>query len=115
VKRRFRLTRSNDIRRVRRNGKSFAHPLVVLVLQNSTESTLRVAIITGKSIGGAVERNLTRRRLRAICDRLIPEMTRGFEAILIAREPCSRASFEELEQAVRNVFLRAGLIVKSNE
>ena len=100
---------------MRRSGKSYAHPLVVLVLQNSPGTTQRIAIITGKSIGGAVERNLTRRRLRDICDRLLPELTQGFEMVLIARQPCSRATFQELEISVRNVFLRAGLIIKSNE
>jgi ribonuclease P protein component len=33
VQRRFRLTRSEDFKRVRRSGKSYAHPLVVLIVQ----------------------------------------------------------------------------------
>jgi ribonuclease P protein component len=33
VQRKFRLTRSEDFKRVRRSGKSYAHPLVVLIVQ----------------------------------------------------------------------------------
>lgn len=114
MKRRFRLTRSNDIKRVRRAGKSYAHPLVVLVVSTASENTHRIAIITGKSVGGAVERNLIRRRLRAICDHLLPEMKPGFEAVLIARGPSQKAEFRDLEKVVSSVFQRAGLINISN-
>jgi ribonuclease P protein component len=34
VQRKFRLTRSEDFKRVRRSGKSYAHPLVVLIVQS---------------------------------------------------------------------------------
>jgi ribonuclease P protein component len=115
VKRRFRLTRSNDIKRVRRFGKSYAHPLVVLVVSRSEADTRRIALITGKSVGGAVERNLVRRRLRAICDELLPGLDKGFEAVLIARGKSCDADFSKLTEAVRNVFQRAGLIQKPNE
>ena len=32
MKRRFRLTRSIDLKRVRSSGKSYAHPLIVLIV-----------------------------------------------------------------------------------
>jgi ribonuclease P protein component len=115
VKRRFRLTRSNDIKRVRRVGKSYAHPLVVLVVSNTPDISSRIAIITGKSVGGAVERNRVRRRMRAICDRLMPELQTGFQAVLIGRAPSGRATFELLELSIENVFRRAGMIQISNE
>jgi ribonuclease P protein component len=115
VKRRFRLTRSNDIKRVRRFGKSYAHPLVVLVVSRTETETRRIALITGKSVGGAVQRNLVRRRLRAISDGLIPVLDTGFEAVLIARGKSCEADFSTLTEAVRIVFQRASLIQKPNE
>jgi len=114
VKRRFRLTRSNDIKRVRRFGKSYAHPLVVLIVENTEDTTQRIAVITGKSLGGAVTRNLIRRRLKAICGRFLPEMRCGFQAVLIGREPSQRASYEELERALLQMFRQAGLIIKTH-
>jgi len=114
VKRRFRLTRSNDIKRVRRFGKSYAHPLVVLVVSRTEDDTRRIALITGKSVGGAVERNLIRRRLRSICDNLLPDLVEGFEVVLIARGKSLPADFLDLTGGVQSVFQRAGLIRKSN-
>ncbi len=115
MKRRFRLTRSNEIKRVRREGRSYAHPLVVLVVQKTSGNICKIAVITGRSVGGAVDRNRVRRRLRAICDKNLPVLKSGFEAILIARTRAKSASFEELSESVVNVFERAGLIDKSNE
>jgi ribonuclease P protein component len=114
VKRRFRLTRSTDFKRVRRFGKSYAHPLVVLVVSRREDDTRRIALITGKSVGGAVDRNLVRRRLRAICDTLQPVLESGFEVVLIARAKALDVEFPELINAVQNVFQRAGLVQKSN-
>lgn len=114
MKRTFRLTRSNDIKRVRRFGKSYAHPLVVLVVSHTEDDKQRIALITGKSVGGAVERNLVRRRLRAICDALKPDLKSGFETVLIARGKALEVDFPELQNAVQNVFQRAGLVQKSN-
>lgn len=99
---------------MRRFGKSYAHPLVVLVVCRTEHESRRIALITGKSIGGAVERNLVRRRLRAICDTLQPVLETGFEAVLIARGKSHDADFLELTGAVQNVFQRAGLVQKSN-
>jgi ribonuclease P protein component len=115
VKRRFRLTRSNDIKRVRRVGKSYAHPLVVLVVNSTQDVTFRIAIITGKSIGGAVERNRVRRRMREICASRLPGMKSGFQAVLIGRALSGKATFEELERSIENVFRRASLIQNENE
>jgi ribonuclease P protein component len=100
---------------VRRVGKSYAHPFVVLVVSSTTEISTRIAIITGKSIGGAVERNRVRRRVRAICDTLIPEIKTGFHVVIIGRAPSGRATFEELERSIENVFRRAGLIQSLHE
>ncbi|NLF50343.1 MAG: ribonuclease P protein component [Leptolinea sp.] len=115
MKRRFRLTRSNEIKRVRREGRSYAHPLVVLVVQKTNDNTRRIAMITGRSVGGAVDRNRIRRRLKAICDMYLPIMNTGFEAILIARSRASQASFQELSESVKNVFNRAQLLCRSND
>jgi hypothetical protein len=57
VKRRFRLTRSTDFKRVRRIGRSYAHPLVVLIVASNEIQQARIGIVAGKTVGMAVERN----------------------------------------------------------
>ena len=51
MKRCFRLTRSNDFKRVRRSGKSYAHPLVVLYVMKSDPVGVRVGVSAGLAGG----------------------------------------------------------------
>jgi ribonuclease P protein component len=116
VKRRFRLTRSNDIQRVRRAGKSYAHPLLVLLVAPASEASAQqtpaqVAIITSRRIGFAVQRNHVKRQIRACWDKLLPNLPDGWHLVVLARQPIVRAEFAEIEQALRSVIRRAGLTV----
>jgi ribonuclease P protein component len=115
VQRRFRLTRSEDFKRVRRSGKSYAHPLVVLVVQKSEQPRLRVGIAAGKTVGTAVRRNRAKRLLREAMRSLIPVLASGHDLLLIARPGLARASFEDTCQALRNLFQRAKLLDPPHE
>ena len=109
MKRRFRLTRSIDFKRVRNQGKSFAHPLVVLVKLPSTEDRPRVGISTSRSIGGAVQRNRAKRLLRESIRPLIPLLSPGWDLVLVARTPLLTTSFQDVQSALELLFRRAGL------
>jgi ribonuclease P protein component len=109
VKRKFRLTRSTDIKRVRRQGKSYAHPLVVLVAFRNEQLLLRFGIIAGRSVGGAVQRNRSKRLLRAALDPMLETISPGWDIILLARQPLSQASMSEVHEALTGLFRRAQL------
>lgn len=109
MKRRFRLTRSIDFKRVRNQGKSFAHPLVVLVKLPSTEDRPRVGISTSRSVGGAVQRNRVKRLLRESMRSLIPLLSPGWDIVLIARNPLVTAAFQDVQSVVEVLLRRAGL------
>jgi ribonuclease P protein component len=109
VKRRFRLRSSTDFKRVRQIGKSFAHPLVVLVVEASSES-LKIGITAGRSVGTAVERNRAKRRLREAINPRIPQIRPGVNLILIARQPVLKADWPDLEKAIQTLLVRAHLI-----
>jgi ribonuclease P protein component len=108
VKRKFRITRSIDFKRVRRQGKSYAHPLFVLV--SFRNENTRVGFITGKKIGNAVTRNRKKRQLRAIFSDFLPYFLKQSEIIVIAREPVQRASFDEMRNAIKQLLIKAELI-----
>ena len=65
MNRRFRLTRSTDFKRVRRIGKSYAHPLVVFVAAPNELQQVRIGVVAGRAVGSAVQRNRAKRQLRA--------------------------------------------------
>lgn len=115
MKREFRLTRSTDFKRVRRSGKSYAHPLVVLVVHPAAGDGLRIGIAAGRSVGGAVERNRAKRRLRALLQELQPNIQPGWDVVILAREPINTADSPQLRTAVLQLLRRAGLINHTGE
>jgi ribonuclease P protein component len=114
VNRNFRLTQSTDFKRVRRSGKSYAHPLVVLVVLNEGGDNIQVGVIAGKVIGEAVQRNRAKRLLREAFRSLLPRLRPGWKAILIARSPILTASFNDIQTSLERLFERANLLVESN-
>ncbi len=109
MQRRFRLTRSTDFKRVRRFGKSYAHPLVVLIVQPNQGDQLRIGVTAGKSIKRAVRRNRAKRLLRAAMQRLLPDLPSGYDLLLIARQPLPQATFADTLLALQTLLHRAGL------
>jgi ribonuclease P protein component len=110
VKREFRLTRSTDFERVRQLGKSFPHPLVVLVAAPNQLDQARVGIAAGRSVGGAVVRNRAKRLLRAGIDSLIQDINPGWDLILLARRPLVESGFLKTRAAIEAVLLKARLL-----
>ena len=94
---------------MRRAGKSYAHPLLVLIVYPAQSSPTQAAIITGRRIGLAVQRNRAKRQIRACLDRLLPDLPDGWQLVILARQPIVRADFAEIDQGLRSVFRRAGL------
>lgn len=107
---RFRLTRSEDFERVRQTGKSYAHPLVVLVAQPSPSQNIKVGVTAGKTVGTAVHRNRAKRLLREAMRPLLTSLASGWNLVLIARPKLVTATLEEASEAVKNVLHRAKIL-----
>jgi ribonuclease P protein component len=110
VQRQFRLTRGDDFKRVRHSGKSYAHPLVVLIAQASEAQRVRVGVAAGTTVGNAVHRNRAKRLLREAMRPMLPRLAPGWDLVLIARPPIVAASLEQVGSALTSVLGRAGLI-----
>jgi ribonuclease P protein component len=109
VKRKFRLTRSTDFKRVRRFGKSHAHPLIVLVaLPNENEPT-RFGIAAGRTVGGAVQRNRAKRMVREALRPLISQVQPGWDILLLCRQPILAAMLPDIQAALTKLLQRASL------
>ena len=110
MQRKFRLTRSEDFKRVRQSGKSYAHPLVVLVVQPNVTEKLRIGVTAAKTVGSAVRRNRAKRLLREVMRPLLPSLASGWDLILVARPKLANATLADACDAVTILLNRAKLI-----
>lgn len=110
MQRKFRLTRSEDFKRVRRSGRSYAHPLLVLVAQTAEGDGLHVGVTASRGIGTAVKRNRAKRLLREAMRTLIPSLMPGWDLLLIARPPLLACNVFEVREALLSLLRRADLI-----
>jgi ribonuclease P protein component len=95
---------------VRRLGKSFAHPLIVLVaLPNSMEMS-RFAVSAGRTVGNAVQRNRAKRVIRAALGPLVPVVHPGWDMLIMARKPIVSATYTDVSQALVYLLDRANLV-----
>jgi len=109
MKRKFRLRKSTDFKRVRRLGKSYAHPFVVLIKHPNEEGFSRFGVAAGRSVGSAVKRNRAKRRIREIVRQRIPLIQDGWDLIFLARQSIDHASHTELQDALDGLINRAGI------
>ena len=111
MNRKFRLTRSTDFKRVRRMGKSYANPLLVLVTYSNLENEkFRVGIAAGKSVGNAVHRNRAKRQIRSAIQLLSSDINPGWDLVVLARNPINEAEFAEILQSLENLLKKAGIM-----
>ena len=108
----YRLRANADFQRLRREGQTLAHPLMVLsYLPNGTTQS-RFGFAVGVKIGKAARRNRIKRRMReAVRLRLQKqEIAPGWDMVFIARPPVAAASFQQVDEAIGLLLRRAGLV-----
>jgi len=96
-------------------GKSYAHPLVVLIKARNNQVQTRIGFTAGSAVGNAVHRNRAKRRLRAAVQPYLSELAPGWDLVLIARKPITAARFDQIETCLQALFFKAELIINSHE
>jgi ribonuclease P protein component len=107
-----RLTSSREFEEVKKLGVSHrGRCCVLLVLVRPGEPT-RVGFVASKrGVGGAVQRNRARRRLREIVRRRFPRLpVSGYRLVVIALSSALRATHQELASDVERVLAAAGAL-----
>ncbi len=109
-----RLKRRAEFLRVAAKGRKAAtHGLVLQALTRDDAEVARIGFTVTKKIGGAVERNRTRRRLKEAARlEFARDPVLGVDLVLIGREGTRRRSFPELRDDLRRALRKAGV---SNE
>jgi ribonuclease P protein component len=115
VNRNFRLTQSTDFKRVRRFGKSYAHPLVVLIVSPNNEGRTLIGVTAGQSVGNAVQRNRAKRLLREAMRIFLSKLKPGWNIILVSRKPILEAKLPEIQICLQQLLSKANLMIDRDE
>ncbi|MDD5349537.1 MAG: ribonuclease P protein component [Chthoniobacteraceae bacterium] len=103
------LTHRSEFLQVKAQGRAHAGRYMTLgVLPGRPAS--KVGLITSKRVGGAVERNRVRRRLRELMRLTRPAWKSGIWIVAIARRAAVTASFDQLQAEWLRLAIRAGLL-----
>lgn len=112
MQKKYRLRSSADFQHVRREGKTFVHPLLVIAVSPNGLEQSRFGFAVGRGVGKAVRRNRIKRRMRESVRLRIRngEIAPGWDVVLIARRPIQDATFRQVDGAIGLLLRRAGLL-----
>ncbi len=106
-----RLQLPSEFAQVRETGAAQRGALLVLgVKEDEATRGFRIGFVTSKRVGGAVERNRVRRRLREIVRRRQAQLRGGLWLVLVARPAAARASYQALEDEWLRLAKRASIL-----
>lgn len=107
-----RLTRGRDYARVRGEGMAYRGRCVLLLVLPAVGETSRVGFIASKrGVGGAVQRNRARRRLREIVRRRWTRVPQdGYLLVFIASRRTLEAPHQALATDVESLLSTAGAL-----
>jgi ribonuclease P protein component len=110
MRKRFRLRKNSDFQRVRREGRSWAHPLLILCVLRNDLGYSRFGFSASRRVGGAVVRNRAKRLMREATRLRQARIADGWDMVLIARQPMQEADFHQVDRAVGQLLRRACLL-----
>ena len=104
------LKKNHEFRRLYNKGKSAASYCVVVYCRRNRGTENRLGVTVSTKIGGAVERNRVRRRLKEIYRLNEEKLMPGYDVVLVARVKSRFTGFSELETSVLSLFRKLGIM-----
>ena len=105
LSRQLRLLRHADFERVYKQGRRhFATHMTVFYLSGDRDASLRVGFTVGRVLGGAVERNRIKRRLREAVRLHRPLALKGVDVVINPKKSLRTADFAEIEGEIIRAF-----------
>jgi ribonuclease P protein component len=107
----LRLTRTSEYRAVYDNGKARRTANLVCIASNVPGQLTRAGIVASRRVGGAVQRNRAKRRLRHGIRQIWPELpSSGHHIVLIATVMTGKVDYARLIHDLQGVLAELGLI-----
>ncbi len=97
------------MRQVYSEGRSWTHPLLVLVARPNGLDLNRIGVTASRKVGSAAARNRAKRLLREAARHLHPQLETGWDVMLIARPKILEAKEPQVEEALARLLRRSSL------
>jgi ribonuclease P protein component len=101
------LRRRADFQAIGRKGTARSSSLLVLRTLRTDDAPSRFGLSTPRSLGGAVERNRVRRRLRELLRARMDRIGPGWDLLLIARPEAASANSAQLAEELDGLLRRS--------
>lgn len=110
MKKKGKITRSSDFRRVFQAGKSLATRNIVLYYRKNQLNESRVGFIVSKKLGNAVKRNRVKRVLREGYRHLAGKIISGYDMVFVARFRAVTLPAGQAGAEMEQLLLKGGLL-----
>jgi len=102
-----RLTATEQFRQAYREGTRIADERIIVHVRAGGRGPARVGIAVRRQLGGAVQRNRMKRRLREASAKAYAALPQGMDVVIVPRVAAMRASFGHLVASLTDLFTRA--------
>ena len=110
------LRKQSDFARVYKQGKSKGSRFAVILYRRNGLKFTRTAFVSSKKVGNSVERNRSRRLMKAAYRAFEPDIKSGYDIIFVARATIIECKEPEVERQLRKSLESAGILTgNSNE
>ena len=104
------LKENKDFRRLYYRAEHRASKLLVTYAIKNRRGVCRIGITTSKKIGNAVQRNRSRRVIRAAYYELEPKIVGSWDFVFVARSLTSKVKMQQVSEEMKRHFKEMGVI-----
>ena len=108
------LRKQSDFSRVYKQGKSRGSRFAVILYKRNGLKFTRTAFVASKKVGNSVNRNRSRRLMRAAYKAIEPRIKSGYDIIFVARASITECKEPEVEKQLRKTLESAGILTGSS-
>ena len=111
MQKQYRLCRNRQFSYVYHRGMRASCKDLTLIYARSTQK--RVGFSVSKKVGGAVVRNLIKRRMRECIRPLLPQLKNGFY-VIVAHPSCAQRTYPQLKTSLDAMLRKLTLVQPGN-
>ncbi len=103
------LKSNGQFQRLYRKGRSCVSSTMVVYVSENRLPVVRLGITAGKKVGGAVERNRAKRRIRELFRLALPKLKPGLDVCIVARSYTVSAPAEKIRREFFSAMDKLGM------